>query len=151
MEHEINLEMHTLSHPPAGTSFPTATATLPHQRTYPRFSISDPRRPGNQCGIETTKELLGIARLKIHPGKPEESNPAPSSALLPEQAPWKHTFRSARRFRPVTPRVTSRSAPQSLVTYSVTSSAETVGRGSGSNGFPSVSGRAPSENCPPQS
>lgn len=31
--------------------------------------------------MKTTKELLGIARLKIHPGKLEELNPALSPAL----------------------------------------------------------------------
>ncbi len=51
--------------------------------------------------METTKELLGIARLKIHPGKREELNPALSPALLPEQPPGKQTRRFARELRAV--------------------------------------------------
>jgi len=46
--------------------------------------------------METTKELPGIARLKIHPGKREELNPALSPALLPEQPSRKQTCYFAR-------------------------------------------------------
>jgi len=52
-------------------------------------------KAGSRCRAETTPELLGIARLKIHPGKREESNPALSPALLPEQPPRKQTHRFA--------------------------------------------------------
>jgi len=51
--------------------------------------------------METTNELLGIAPLKIHPGKREELNPALSPAPLPEQPPAKQTCRSTRQLRAV--------------------------------------------------
>lgn len=50
----------------------------------------------NQCGMETTKELPDIARLKIHPDKLEELNPALPPVLLPEQALRKQTCRFTR-------------------------------------------------------
>jgi len=46
--------------------------------------------------METTKELPGMARLKIRPGKLEELNPALSPAPLPEQPSVKQTRRFAR-------------------------------------------------------
>ena len=49
--------------------------------------------------METTEELVGIARLKIHPGKREELNPALSPAPLPDQPQAKQTGRSARQLR----------------------------------------------------
>jgi hypothetical protein len=54
------------------------------------------RRPGNENEKKTSKKLLRIARLKIHPGKREELNPALSPAPLPEQAPAKQSRLFAR-------------------------------------------------------
>ena len=49
--------------------------------------------------METTQELLTIARLKIHPGKREELNPALPPAPLPEPPPAKQTDRFAHQLR----------------------------------------------------
>ncbi len=46
--------------------------------------------------METTQELPGLARLKIHPGNLEELNPALPPAPLPEQSPAKQTRPFAR-------------------------------------------------------
>ena len=65
--------------------------------------------------METTKELPGIARLKIHPGKREELNPALPPVLLPEQAPGNNPVGSPGNSAQPEP-----FNPQSLVTYHLT-------------------------------